>query len=285
MDSLEQVSGLYFELSNPDRLNILQRLKETPEKLTELAEHIETTHQQCLRHLRRLSEMQLVEKNQDGLYIITSYGELILQLTPGLEFITKHRSYFNTHTLSKIPPEFIHRISELGESTQLHNVMEALSLVESIVKNSMDRLDVIINKRTHSLRPYVAEAMRRGVKVNSISITSYVPTFDVKREINIQDELDIINAETSGAAIVADQTDFPIYLYMSEKASFIAFPHQDGSYDYTGFYSQNPRAVKYCRDLFEYYWARTKIIPAAELVDRHMKYLEYFGLKPNKIRG
>jgi predicted transcriptional regulator len=63
---------------------------------------------------------------------------------------------------------------------------------------------------------------------------------------------------------------------------FIAFPLHDGSYDYTGFYSRSPKAVKYCGDLFDYYWSRTNIISGAEIVDRHMKYLEHFGLNPRK---
>ena len=280
MNALDEVSGLYFELSNPDRLKILLHLSEAPEKLTEIADHIDTTHQQCLRHLKRLSEMQLVDKTHDGSYKLTSYGELVLKLTPGLTFTTERRDYFNSHSLSKIPTEFVVRIGELMESTELRNVMEALSEIESIVKNAEEYLHVIINKRTHSIRPSVAEAMRKGVQVKSISITSYVPTYDVKRDINLKDEIDIIKAETTGTAIVADQIDFPVYLYLSEKSIFIAFPLHDESFDYTGFYSSNPMAVRFCSDLFEYYWSRTKIIPASEIVDRHRKYLEYFGFDP-----
>ena len=201
----------------------------------------------------------------------------MLKLTPGLVFITKNKDYFNTHSLSKIPAGFIYRISELGESTQLLNVMEAISEMESIVKNSEEYISVIINKRTHSIRPYIAEAVRRGVQVNSISITSYVPTFDVKREINLRDELEIIEAEKKGTVVVADQVDFPVYLYLTEKSMFISFPLHDGSFDYTGFHSSDPKAVKYCSDLYDYYWSRTNIIPASEIVDRHKKYLESFG--------
>lgn len=282
MDSLDEVSGLYFELSNSDRLKIMLHLSEVPQKLTEIAEHIDTTHQQCLRHLKRLSEMRLVDKNPDGAYRITSYGELVLKLTPGLTFITNNKDYFNTHSLSKIPTEFIYRISELGESTQLHNVMEAISEMESIIKNSEEYISVIINKRTHSIRPYIAEAVRRGVQVNSISITSYVPTIDVKREINLKDELEIIEAEKKGTAIVADQLEFPVYLHLTEKSMFISFPLHDGSFDYTGFYSSDTNAVKFCIDLFDYYWGRTNIIPASEIVDRHKKYLESFGFDLEK---
>ena len=277
MDPLEQVSSLYFELSNPDRIKILRCLNEAPEKLTTIAKTIEITHQQCLRHLKRLTDMQLVDKTHDGSYTITSYGGLVLSFIPALSFISLNRDYFNTHSLNQIPSEFLSRLGELSESITISNVMEALSEIESLVKNVEEYLNVIINKRTHSIRPYIAEAIRRGVKVNSISITSYVPTYDVKRVINIEDELEIIKAEKNGTVIVADQTEFPIYLYSSEKAVFISFPLHDGTFDYTGFLSSSPKAVKYCKDIFEYYWSRTNIISAAEIVNRHYKYLEYFG--------
>ena len=280
MDSLEQLTGLYFELSNPDRVRILQVLQNAPEKLTELATTIDTTHQQCLRHLKRLTEIQLVEKNQDGLYHLTSYGDLVLQLTPSLSFVSNNSEYFSNHSLSHFPNEFVSRIGDLSKSALISNVMEALSEVESIIKASEEYINVIIDKRTRSIRPYIADAIRRDVQLKSISITSYTPTLDVKRDINFRDEQDIIQAETTGAVMVADQTVFQVYLYLSEKTAFIAFPHNDDSFDYTGFLSSDPRAVKFCGDLFEYYWSKTNIIPAAELVNRHKRYLEYFGFNP-----
>ncbi|TRO51777.1 DUF1724 domain-containing protein [Candidatus Bathyarchaeota archaeon] len=282
MDPLERVSELYFELSNPDRLRIMQVLKDAPMKLTDISGAIDVTHQQCLRHLKRLTEVLLVERNHDGLYVLSSFGELVLQLMPSLIFVSQYGEYFSTHSVSHLPSEFVSRIGDLSESILLSNVMEALSEIESIVKNAEESINVVINKRTHSLRPHIADAVRRGIQLRSLSVTSYVPNIDVKREINKKDELDIIEAEKESRVIVADQTDFPVYLYMSERAVFLALPLNDGTFDYTGFFSSNPDAVQFCSDLFEYYWKRTKIIPVTELIDRHTQYVEYYGIKPRK---
>jgi len=282
MDPLERVSELYFELSNPDRLRIMQVLKDAPMKLTDISGSIDVTHQQCLRHLKRLTEVLLVERNHDGLYILSSFGELVLQLMPSLVFVSQYGEYFSTHSVSHLPSEFVSRIGDLSESILLSNVMEALSEIESIVKNSEEYINVVINKRTHSLRPHIADAVRRGIQLRSLSVTSYVPNIDVKREINKKDELDIIEAEKEGRVIVADQTNFPVYMYMSERAVFLALPLNDGTFDYTGFFSSNPEAVHLCSDLFEYYWKRTRIIPITELIDRHTQYVEYYGINPRK---
>ena len=282
MDPIEQVSELCFELSNPDRLRIMQVIKDAPMKLTDISESIDVTHQQCLRHLKRLVDVLLVERNPDGLYELSSFGELILQLIPSLIFVSQHNEYFSTHSVSHLPSEFVARIGDLSESILLTNVMEALSEIESIVKTADEYIKVIINKRTHSLRPHIADAVRRGVLVKSLSVTSYVPNIDVKREINKKDEHDIIDAEKEGRVMVADQTEFPVYIYMSEKTVFLALPLHDDSFDYTGFFSSSPNAVRFCNNIFEYYWKRTHIIPVPELIDRHNHYIEHYGIKPRK---
>ncbi len=48
---------------------------------------------------------------------------------------------------------------------------------------------------------------------------------------------------------------------MSEKeVALLSFPAVNGGYDYLGFTSTDPAALRWCRDVFEYYWARGKKI-------------------------
>lgn len=278
-NQLERINDLYFELSNEDRLKILFILQDHPEKLTVLSKEIEITHQQCIRHLNRLVDNKLVAKKNDGSYLLTSYGEAILEIHPAFRFLSENREYFLTHSLSRIPSKFITRIGELCGSILILNVMEAISEIESMIKTSSEILWVIINKRTGSVRPFVANATERGVEIRSISLTSYISSLDVKREIVEEDELKIVNAESIGKAIVADETEFDIYLWLTEKAVFISFPLVDGTFDYTGFISSDPISVNYCRDLFLYYWDRANIIQQVEIVERHLNYLRKHGLK------
>ena len=280
VNQVETVSNLYFELSNEDRLRILQILNDRHEKLTNISKEIEISNQQCMRHLNRLSEVQLIEKKNDGYYKVTQYGEIVLKLHEGYGFLTRRREYFLTHSVSQLPDDFKARIGEFSESVQTTNVMEAISELESIVKESEEYLWVIINKRTRSVRPFVARAVERGVSIKSISPISYVPSVDVKRDIVEEDELAVIKAESVGQAEVVDSDVFDVYLYLSEKSLFISFPLEDGAFDYTGFISSNPTALKFCKDLFLYYWGKTKIIPSAEIVKRHLEYVNRHGVYP-----
>jgi predicted transcriptional regulator len=263
--------------SNDDRLSILSLLKDEPRKLTELSIGVGITHQQCTRHLKRLLDVQLITRNDEGHYEMTNYGALALQFTPSLRFVTQHKEYWNTHTPFNLPQELLVRLGSLVGSRLMVNVMESISEIELMVKNSREYLSVIIDKRTHSIRPHVASVVRRGILVKSISPPSYVPSVDVKREINFDDELAIIEAELLGQAVVADQEEFPLYMWLTEKAVFISFPLLDGSFDYTGFYSSDPAVVQLGQDIFEYYWGKTDTIPATEAAYRHRKYIEYYG--------
>ena len=277
---MERLYDLHFELSNEDRLSILNLLKDVPRKLTEISKEIGITHQQCMRHLNRLVKTLLIAKNPDGDYQLTSYGRLVLQLHPGFEFITRHRDYFFKHTLFKLPQQFVSRIGELSNSTRLSDVMELISENESIIKESEEYFWVIINKRTRSVRSFVARAIERGVQVRSISVKSYVPSLDVKREIVEEDELVVIRGEVDGQVEVADADVFPVYMYLSEKAMTISFPQEDGSFDYTGFTSRDPEALGFCKDLFIHYWNESDIISRNEIVQRHIEYLNKHGIHP-----
>ena len=275
---MERLCDLWFELSNEDRLGILNLLAVRAENLTGISRELGVSTQQCNRHLTRLVEAGLVVKDADGLFSLTSFGEAVLRLNPSLEFLTRNRDYFMTHTLRDLPGEFVVRIGELSDSELKHNVMEGISEIEDIIEGAEEYIWVIINKRTRSVRPHIAEAIKRGVNISSISVRSYVTELDVKREIDEGDELTVVRAEKEGQAEVADEDNFVVYMYTSEKAAYISFPLEDGTFDYLGFVSSNPQAVGFCRDLYRYFWERAEVLPRQVVVQRHMDYIREHGV-------
>jgi predicted transcriptional regulator len=102
----------------------------------------------------------------------------------------------------------------------------------------------------------------------------------VKREIVEEDELVVIRGEAEGQAEVVDAEDFHVYMYLSEKAMTIAFPQENGSFDYKGFTSRDPVVLRFCKDLFIHYWDESDVIPRNEIVQRHIEYLNKHGIRP-----
>jgi len=277
---LEHISSIFFELSNDERLEILMNLNSKEETFTHIADKLKMNSQQLSRHLTRLLEAELIEKAPGGTYKITNYGNTFLRLSESFEFSVANRAYLTSHDLTKIPYEFIVRLGDLANSRLTENVMNSISEFESIIKEAEEFLWVIIDKRTRSVRPFVSQAIARGINLRSISPTSYVPEIDVKREISEEDELIIIRAEGEGRVEVADTDHFDVYLWVSEKAAFISFPLHDGTFDYRGFISSDKRAISFCRDIFNHYWKYVRIIPRLELVERHLEYCHYYGAYP-----
>jgi predicted transcriptional regulator len=86
---MEKLGNLMFELAKEDRLRILIRLQEKPMKLTQISNKLQLNMQETSRHLSRLSEAELILKDSKGLYYIQPFGEEILNLMHGLEFLEK----------------------------------------------------------------------------------------------------------------------------------------------------------------------------------------------------
>ena len=100
---MENLCDLLFELSNEDRLRILHQLNKEAMNVTTLSKALGLTTQESSRHVSRLGEVGLTQKDVDGFHHISPYGKLILKQLPGLAFTSQHRDYFTTHSLEHLP--------------------------------------------------------------------------------------------------------------------------------------------------------------------------------------
>jgi predicted transcriptional regulator len=274
---MERTHDLFFELSNEYRVNILHALAEKPGRITAIANEIGINNQECSRHMNRMTGDGLIRKSDEGSYHLTPYGGAILRLMPAYEFLSKNREYFTTHSLAKIPGRFVARIGALTDSRLTPDVMVSIGEFESILRGAEEYAWVIIDQRTPSVRPLVARAVERGVEIRSLSM--FREHYNAgKRVLNEEDERIIIQSFKDGQAEAGDLEDARIFLYMSEKAAFIAFPLEDGTFDYLGFTTTDPDAIELCADLFRHCWEEAYIVPKSEFIDRSYRYLKSQGL-------
>jgi len=256
---MERLYDLYFELSNEDRLKILKRLEGGGMNVTGLARGLGLTTQECSRHLSRLSEAMLVDRNPDGLYVLTNYGRSSLRLIPSQLFLSEHKEYFNAHTLRKLPQEFVSRIGELQESDLTENVMQSFSIVESIFKNAEENVSMIHDQYLLSVLPLGVEALKRGVSLNSLEPRTKGPRRDLNPArpgyISEEDEDYLLRSWLDGNIDSRFTEAIDIFLYVSESESLVAFPLADGAFDYVGFHSMDEAPLRYCSDLFNHYFA------------------------------
>lgn len=90
MENQPDIQKLFFELASESRISILRALNEKRWKMNALARKLDLTTTETFRQLQRLSEALFVSKDSDGYYNLTSFGKLVLFLSPSFEFILKH---------------------------------------------------------------------------------------------------------------------------------------------------------------------------------------------------
>jgi predicted transcriptional regulator len=271
---MERLCDIFFELSNEDRLDILFKLQKNRMKVTTLSQELDITTQECSRHIARLSEVSMVEKDTEGFFNLTNYGRVSLRLIPSWRFISEHSDYFNTHTLEKFPTQLVCRIGELHKSDPTENVMVTFHIVESLIVDAEEYIWLMHDQYLLNTLPLLREKLEKGVKFRTFEPLTKEPrkSLDPMRPHYIEedDELFFMKAWESGKVSTRFSDDIEAFLYVSEKEAIIAFPLNEGSFDYIGFHSKEPSMLRFCRDLFDFYWE--KGVPLTQ--ERGMRVLE-----------
>jgi len=70
---------ILFEVSSEERHSILKILKENSSNLTNISRETGLNLPETRRHVSRLLDVELIERNPDGSYSITGFGERILE--------------------------------------------------------------------------------------------------------------------------------------------------------------------------------------------------------------
>ena len=250
---MEQLCDLLFELSNMDRVKIIQHLNKTIDNVTGIAKNLQITTQEASRHITRLTEVGMIAKSSDGKYSITSYGSLVLTQLPGYEFTSANIEYLKDHSLDALPNEFVSRIGELNGCFYIDDVMAVFQNIQEMCDEAEEFIWRITDKRLNIIYPKLQEAADRGVEYLRIEP-------EVVVESPMISTLPPVNP---GQVRCLDSVD--IFMAISEKeVGGLAFPRVSGEFDYLGFTSKEPKALKWCQDIFRHYWnrAKTKLLPS-----------------------
>lgn len=250
---MERICDLFFEFSNEDRLRILYRLRDEPSTVTSLSRDLGLTTQETSRHLSRLGETGLTLKEPDGDHILTPYGELSLAQIRGFRFTCTHSEYMRGHKLTGLPREFIARIGELENCVYTDDVMVIFHRIEQTIKAAEEYVLRLTDRYIITVIPTWEEALRRGVQFRLLDPIDIVVPPEFNRGPVLTEAL------RSGQFKNHTLDSVNIFLTLSEKeVAGICFPSLDGRMDYRGFHSDDPVVHRWAKDLYEYYWARSK---------------------------
>ncbi len=253
---MQELCRLLFELSNEDRLNILYELKNTPMKLSRVSEKFGFTVPETARNIARLTEESLITKDTDGYFHLTPIGEAALQFIPGFEFVSKHKKYFKTHTISTLPPEYAASVGALQKSEFVNEVTVTFFNVEKTIREAKEFLWISIDQILASALPLFADATARGVDLKKLMPRNAVIPSGIMTLAN-----DPAFERAARAKLLESRylDKLDVFIIMSEKEiAAISFQNLEGLFDYESFRTSNEVALNWTRSLFLYYWRKAK---------------------------
>lgn len=251
---------ILFELSNDIRHKILILLKDKPERVTQISQKMGLISPEVSRHLSRLSESRLIQKDIENYYHVTGYGLHILSLVEDMEFYTQNRGYFLSHNAQDIPAIYKKRLPELTEYHYVDNFMGFLNFINEKINEAMEFVGLCIDQYPIIAVDSLLNAVERGVKVRIIEqsgLSGPTVAFEDRHLLAIGDEFPdvIIKAH--------DRKD--VYLFVSDVGSALSFPSGDG-FDYSGFTVDDRQSGAWSEDLFNHHWENAEPkIPALSI--------------------
>jgi len=254
LSDLERLCDLLFEVSNEDRVQILRVLHEKPMRATILSKKLDLSIQVASRHIARLCDVGLTRKDVEGYFSVTPFGELILSLLHEFSFLSKHREYFTSHSLAGLPSEFLGRMGDLGESRHTSNIMDFLYKIEATIRGSEKHVWLSVDQYPVAALSPIIEALGRGVEYRIIEQEDRVsgPDFILQAPKDVE-----AMSRARSTPLVEHRTigRVSVIMYLSEKSCVLAFPDEEGNFDYRGFATSDGRALKWCHDLYQYNWS------------------------------
>jgi len=223
---------------------LLLEIEKEKLRLTQLAQKLSATVQETSRHLGRLADEKLIEKDSTRSYSLTSFGRLILDHMLSFRFLAKNREYFLTHDISALPPEFIQRIGELSECERFEHITSFLSHIDQVIKEAEQYIwlmgDRPIDIQFEPAHP--EKISHRGILKSNITLEDYQLIYSGPIPI----ELGLLN-------------DVRLLIAMNEKTAAVTFPDLKGRIDFSrGFRGNKPSFHKWCHDIYTFYWDKSK---------------------------
>jgi predicted transcriptional regulator len=246
----EDLAALLFNLASPDRLALLAEISSRKQRLTGLSKAIKASTQECSRHLGRLSNAGLIQKDAESLYEITPLGKAVLTMFPGIEFLLRHKEYFLTHDLASIPRGFVERIGELSTGEYVNHISLVLEHIKSVISTGKEFVWLI------SDQPIVVGTIETSFSSRNLPVRLIVEE-TIDRAIVGQVKTALSRSE------VAIFGEVRIAMAINETIAGICFPGADGKIDFSaGFVGRDLSFRTWCNDLFDFYWSKSqKIMP------------------------
>jgi predicted transcriptional regulator len=248
----KEIAHDFLEFAGEQRLEIMIRLFTKKYKISVIAKELDATVPEVFRNFDRLVKADLIEKEADGSYRLTTYGRTICNQISSFAFVSENKQYFKNHDFGDLPQKYIHRIGALEKSQYVKGFTKVSELWKNIIANATEYIYGILLEEPLDLIEPIAYKAKKGVKINSIfSESTIVP----KGRKQLIEKLDFKTLTKNGLVEKKMRKDVKIGVFLNEIEACVMFPTLEGETDIGSmFYSNDDSFHEWCLDYFRYSW-------------------------------
>ncbi|MEE9151320.1 MAG: winged helix-turn-helix domain-containing protein [Thermoplasmata archaeon] len=240
-----ETHNLMFELSHPERLKILRILKKKPMRLSHISKKLDVTTAEVSRHLERLGNARLIEKDSESNYNITPFATIILFEVSNFDFLIKNIDYFLSHILSSIP-EHLYWFNSMAKGGFSKGTLETSSMIKEVSVNAKKFIYVISDEIMRGLVDIDCKKNDEGVVFKKIyPKNAQIPP---EYEARIGKSFEIRTLE-----------EIPFGLKMTDKIAGVALRDLLGKVDYSlSMVGEDESFRKWVGAIFDHFWGKAK---------------------------
>ncbi|MGI0029094.1 MAG: helix-turn-helix transcriptional regulator [Nitrososphaera sp.] len=253
----------FFELASEQRLAIIFRLNEKRGKISHLAKDLDITMQEAHRNANRLQQAGLIEKNPEGIFSLTTFGNTIIKQIPTFNYLSKHKEYFSEHVLGELPIKFIMRLGALDRCEYVKGIVAILERWKDIYREAGQYIYEIVPQVPIDLIEPAVKRVREGIKFSYVLPRNVIVPKGRKELLKKLGHSELLN---KGAIERRMVDSVQVAVILNEEHAAVLFPNLKGETDMNMiFYSSDPVFHEWCIDYFRYRWYGSDIFDESNL--------------------
>jgi predicted transcriptional regulator len=263
---------IFVELASSQRLSIIFMISCQRLKLSTLAKSLNLTMQEVHRNTNRLLGSGLIEKNSEGVFFLTTFGNAITRQLSIFDFLSSNKSYFSDHKIGNIPMKFVQRIGALNGGRLISGIVPIIETWKRLYDESSEYIYGILPQIPLELiQAVIPKVKNEGVKFNYI-----LPKNAMVPKIRNGLQKSSGYAELLKQGIIERKMidKIEVALVLNEKQATVMFPTLKGEADMNHMFSSNDAKSnngglfhEWCVDFFRYCWHNSNSFDERKLIE------------------
>ena len=263
---------IFVELASSQRLSIIFMISCQRLKLSTLAKSLNLTMQEVHRNTNRLLDSGLIEKNSEGVFFLTTFGNAIIRQLSIFDFLSSNKSYFSDHKIGNIPMKFAQRIGALNGGKLISGIVPIIESWKRLYDESSEYIYGILPQIPLELiQAVIPKVKNEGVKFNYI-----LPKNAMVPKIRNGLQKSSGYAELLKQGIIERKMidKIEVALVLNEKQATVMFPTLKGEADMNHMFSSNDAKSnngglfhEWCVDFFRYCWHNSNSFDERKLIE------------------